>query len=149
MPSVTSVLRVDPDAAYAVITDLPNLPSWNERIIAVPEPPPELTLDAVWISQLHVPGYTWRSRSRIVCLDQATRRFSYVSQTDDGNPSYATWTWRIDPHPQGCAVTVKWTLTPRTFWRQRLLVHVRGWMLRGEVAASLKALEARVLAIQM
>ncbi|WP_214108636.1 SRPBCC family protein [Acrocarpospora catenulata] len=149
MPSVTSVLCVDPDAAFAAITDLPNLPSWNERIIAVPEVPPELTPDAVWISQLHIPGYTWRSRSRILSLDQATRHFSYVSQTDDGNPSHTNWTWQIAPHSKGCAVTVKWTLTPLTFWRQRLLVHVRGWMLRDEVAASLRALEAHVLTIQI
>ncbi len=76
-------------------------------------------------------------------MDPSEHRFAYRSQTDDGNPSYADWDWRIVPSSVGAEVSVSVRLVPLTFGR-RLLVHVRRPSLKREVQSSLGALERTV-----
>lgn len=145
MPTVTAVLATDPDRTFDALTDVVALPAWHERTVAVPERPPVLTESAEWVSEQALGSYRWRSRARVLRIDPQTRVFSHVSSPDDGNPSFSVWTWLVEEHPTGCRVSVTWRLVPRTFWRQRVGVHVRSAMLGREVAASLTALEHHVM----
>src|SRR5436309_2029740 len=88
--------RVDarPDDVFDLITDIDRLPEWNACIERVVERPTPLDIGAEWVVTMHVPGMPrWNSRSRLIELDRDTGRFAYRTQSDDGNPSFGTWTW--------------------------------------------------------
>lgn len=143
--TLTRHLDVEPDAALRTIVDVHTLPSWNKAITRVLDAPATLTVGDEWVVELSALGQTWSSRSRLIALDRDARRFSYRSATDDGNPSYAEWTWTAAEAPGGCEVTVTWTLNPQTFWRRALLGRVRQHQLiKTEVPTSLVALQAAV-----
>jgi hypothetical protein len=138
--------RVDasPAAVLARVTDIARLSEWNAAISEVVEQPAELAPGAVWKVRLHAVGRSWVSKSRLVELDEPHGRFRYRSQSDDGNPSYAEWCWTVQPDGSASSVTVAVELHPMTFWRKRLLVHVRRPSLRREMRASLVALWSTV-----
>jgi len=139
------VIPASPDAVFGALTDLDRLPDWNAAMTGVVEQPDGLEVGAQWVVRFRALGQTWCSRSTLEELDHTTRRFVYRSATDDGNPSYARWTWEVAEDPAGSRVTVGWTLHPLTFWRRVLLVRIRSRQLaRTEVPASLAALAAAV-----
>lgn len=142
--TLTRHLHVEPDAALRKIVDVHSLPTWNAAITRVLEAPTTLTVGDEWVVEMSALGQRWSSRSRLTALDRNARRFSYRSATDDGNPSYAQWTWAVAEAPGGCEVTVTWTLSPQTFWRRALLGRIRQHQLRTEVATSLAALQSAV-----
>lgn len=72
-------------------------------------------------------------------LDKTGRRFVHRSASDDGNASYALWTWQIATSEHGSQITVTWELHPQTFWRKHLLVRIRHRQLHREVRASVRA----------
>lgn len=147
---LTRHLDVEPDAALRMIIDVHALPNWNAAITRVLDVPTSLTVSDEWVVELSALGQTWSSRSRLIALDRDVRRFSYRSATDDGNPSYAVWTWTVAEAPGGCEVTVTWTLHPQTFWRRVLLGRIRQrQLLKTEVPASLAALQAAVEAARV
>ena len=140
--TASAVLDASPDAVFGTLTDIPRLPAWNDAIVKVVEPLAALESGAEWLVEVHALGQSWTSRSRITDVDAAQRRFSYRSCTDDGNPSYALWTWTVDPHPDGSHVTVTMELNPITFWRRVLLARIRARQVgRTELPRSLRALE--------
>jgi len=94
---------------------------------------------------MHVPGRSWVSRSQAVAVDRAGHRFAYRPRTDDGNPSWSDWEWRVSAIADGSAVTVTVDLNPVTFWRKRLLIHVRRPGLRRELRDSLRALAEHIV----
>jgi uncharacterized protein YndB with AHSA1/START domain len=129
------------DDVFALITTPERLPDWNGAIVRVVDAPDQLCRGAEWVVQLSALGQSWPSRSTVVYIDPQARRFAYRSQTDDGNPSYADWSWSIAEAPGGCEVTVSCALHPATFWRLVLLSRIRSWQLRRrELPASLHAL---------
>jgi hypothetical protein len=129
------------DAVFRTLTDIAGLPGWNRSMTAVIEQPDRLEVGSEWVVELHALGQTWRSRSIVEELDVAGQRFVYRSATDDGNPSYARWTWDVADDGDGSRVTVTWELRPATFWRRVLLARIRALQLaRTEVPASLAAL---------
>ena len=129
------------DDVFALITTPERLPDWNGAIVRVVDAPDQLCRGAEWVVQLSALGQSWPSRSTVVDIDPQARRFAYRSQTDDGNPSYADWSWSIAEAPGGCEVTVSYALHPATFWRRVLLSRIRSWQLRRrELPASLHAL---------
>ena len=144
MPMSQAVaVAADADTVFGVVTDVAGLPSWNAAMTSVVAQPDRLDPGSEWVVEFHALGQTWRSRSTVEVLDTRARRFSYRSGTDDGNPSYARWTWEVAEDPVGSRVTVSWTLHPITFWRRLLLVRIRSRQLaRQEVPASLAALRA-------
>jgi len=73
-------------------------------------------------------------------LDPANRRFSYRSQSDDGNPSYADWVWQVEPDGAGSTVSATVDLNPVTFWRRHLLIKLRRPGLRNEMHRSIEQL---------
>ena len=137
----SAIVAADPDTVFATLTDIGRLPSWNQNMTSVIEQPPELEVGTEWVVEFHALGQTWRSRSTVEELDIASRRFAYRSRTDDGNPSYARWTWEVAVDPAGSRVSVTWDLHPATFWRRVLLGRIRARQLaRTELPASLAAL---------
>lgn len=135
------VVPATPDAVFGALTDIAALPEWNRAMTAVIEQPDRLEAGAAWVVEFHALGQTWRSRSVVEEIDAARRRFTYRSGTDDGNPSYARWTWTVADEGAGSRVTVAWELRPVTFWRRVLLARVRARQLaRTEVPRSLEAL---------
>ncbi|MGQ0826259.1 MAG: SRPBCC family protein [Actinomycetota bacterium] len=139
--NATCVIPAAPDSVFALITSVERLPEWNGSIVRVVESPAQLTPGAEWVVELSALGQSWPSRSTVVEVDGADRRFVYRSQTDDGNPSYAEWTWRVADAPGGSMVTVSYALHPATFWRRVLLAKIRGRQLRRrELPESLRAL---------
>ena len=139
--SASTVVSAPADAVFATLTDIARLPEWNAVMTSVIEQPDRLEVGAEWLVQFHALGQTWRSRSIVEELDVAARRFAYRSGTDDGNPSYARWTWEVADDGAGSRVTVSWELRPATFWRRVLLAHIRARQLaRTEIPASLAAL---------
>ncbi|MPZ94802.1 MAG: hypothetical protein GEU96_07750 [Propionibacteriales bacterium] len=148
--ALTRHLDAQPDDALRVIADVHALPSWNAAITRVLDAPTSLTVGDEWVVEMSALGQTWSSRSRLIALDRDARRFSYRSATDDGNPSYAEWTWTVAEAPGGCEVTVTWTLNPQTFWRRVLLGRIRQRQLTNtEVPTSLAALQAAVEAARV
>ena len=143
--TLTRHLDVEPDDALRTLVDVHALPSWNKAITRVLDAPTLLAVGDEWVVELSALGQTWSSRSRLIALDRDARCFSYRSATDDGNPSYAEWTWIVAEAPGGCEVTVTWVLNPRTFWRRALLGRIRQQQLiKTEVPTSLVALRAAV-----
>ena len=144
----TQFVAALPDDVFALITTPERLPEWNGAIVRVVDAPEELTPGAEWVVQLSALGQSWPSRSTVVALDPRARHFAYRSQTDDGNPSYADWSWTVAEAPGGCEVTVSYSLHPVTFWRRVLLGKIRsGQLRRREVPASLTALAATVTTV--
>jgi uncharacterized protein YndB with AHSA1/START domain len=142
--SVTQFVAAAPDAVFRLITAPDRLPEWNRAIVRVVDAPQQLSVGAEWVVQLSALGQSWPSRSTVLELDPGTRHFAYRSQTDDGNPSYADWSWDVADAPGGCEVTVSAALHPTTFWRRVLLARVRDRQLRRrEIPASLGALASR------
>ena len=144
------VVSASADAVFATLTDIGRLPEWNAAMTSVIEQPDDgLEVGAEWLVEFHALGQTWRSRSTVEELDVAGRRFVYRSGTDDGNPSYARWTWTVTDDGKGSRVTVTWELRPVTFWRRVLLARIRARQLaRSEVPASLAALSRAVASAQ-
>ena len=93
-----------PDAVFRQITDLEHLPLWNRAITDVVEVPPSLEPRSVWKVTLHAMGRTWISRSEVRSFNPSENQIGYRSQSDDGNPSYADWDWRIIPSVLGAEV---------------------------------------------
>ena len=135
-----------PDAVFGRIIDVGKLPSWNSAIREVTEQPQTMTRGAIWKVRIHALGSTWVSKSEVVEFDRATRRFSYRSQSDDGNPSYADWTWTVDSEGDGSKVTVSFGANPKSFLRKYFAIHMRKPGLRKEIKASLESLSAAVRA---
>lgn len=141
----STVVPATADAVFRALADISRLPEWNAAMTAVTEQPERLDIGAEWVVEFHALGQTWRSRSIVEAYDVAARRFVYRSGTDDGNPSYARWTWEVADDDAGCRVTVACELHPVTFWRRVLLVRVRARQLaRTEIPASLAALARSV-----
>ena len=140
--SHSAVIDVPADAVFGVLTDLDCLPNWNEAIVEVTERPARLAPDAEWVVRMRALGQTWLSRARVLEHDPATRRLRYRSCTDDGNPSWAEWTWTVVPVGESRSqVTVSWALHPMSFWRRVLLVRIRARQLRrAEIPRSLAQL---------
>jgi hypothetical protein len=139
--TATLFVASDADHVFSLIVSPERLPEWNRAIAAVVDTPERLGIDSQWVVTFAAMGQSWQSRSTVTELDPAARRFAYRSQTDDGNPSYADWSWQVNDVPGGCRVTVSYSLHPATFWRRALLAKIRGGQLRRrELPASLAAL---------
>jgi hypothetical protein len=143
--SAFAPVAASPTAVFTQITDLCQLPQWNEAITDVLEAPSTVMPGSIWKVRIHAMGRTWISRAEAQIVDRTDRRFAYRSETDDGNPSYADWEWYVEPSSIGSRVTVSVSLAPVTFWRRHLLVHIRRPSLRREMRRSLAALECAVL----
>ena len=145
----TQFVAARPDEVFALITAPERLTEWNEAIVQVLDAPEQLSPGAEWVVQLSALGQSWPSRSSVVVIDRQARHFAYRSQTDDGNPSYADWSWKVADDPGGCEVTVSCTLYPATFWRRVLLSKIRSWQLRRrELPASLRALASSATSVR-
>ena len=121
------------------------LPEWNKAITTVIDCAAMLAPGDQWVVEMSALAQRWPSRSQVKVLDRSTRRFEYTSQSDDGNPSYAVWSWVVSETSGGSRVSVSWQLNPKTFWRRALLVRFRHHQLmKSEVPTSLAALGAAV-----
>ncbi len=139
--TATRLISADSDEVFRILTEPRRLPEWNHAIVRLVEAPESLAPGRQWVVELSALGQSWPSRSTVVELETSARRFTYRSQTDDGNPSYADWSWQVEDTTGGCAVTVSLALHPLTFWRRMLLAKVRGRQLRRhELPESLSAL---------
>ena len=146
--TATKVIAADPDDVFRLLAEPGRLPDWNRKIVRLVEAPEPLTTGSQWVVELSALGQSWLSRSTVVALDATKRRFAYRTQTDDGNPSYADWTWQVADAADGCTVTVTLGLHPVTFWRRVLLAKVRSRQLRRqELPESLDALAALVATV--
>ena len=138
---VDATVDADPDRVFAALTDIEHLPQWNRRIAKVLRTPPgPLGPGAEWCVKMVVPPATWPSKARVVTYDPDRRVFAHVSQSDDGNPSFAEWTWTVTPAGAGSRVRVEWVVNPKTFWRRLLFARLRDRQLPREVEASMAAL---------
>ena len=137
--TASGIVDATPESVFDLITDIGRLPEWNAVIESVAEAPHQLANGAEWVVLVHPKGMPrWPSRSRVVAIDRHALRFSYRSQTDDGNPSYVDWTWCVTAANGGAQITVDWDGHPLTFWRRMLVVPlVRRPMLEKEVRASI------------
>jgi hypothetical protein len=86
-------------------------------------------------------GGTWPSRAHALTVDPEGLCFEHRSCSDDGNPSYALWSWQVTPHEHGSTLTVTWAVYPRSFWRKLLLARLRRPVLANEVRASLAGID--------
>ena len=137
----STIIDAAPAEVFTAITAVDRLPEWNQRIAAVTRTPgTPLTEGAEWTVQMYVPPARWPSRSRVLTHDPVRLLFEYISQSDDGNPSYILWRWSIVPEGNGTRVTVGWTGHPKTFWRRLVFARLRRKQLQDEVPASLHAL---------
>lgn len=141
--SVALDVGVGADEAFALVLDIERLPEWNTVIQRVVQRPPVLEPGAEWVVDVKPPGMpSWNSRSTVLDMDRAGRRFRYRSVTDDGNPSWGDWEWQVEEATGGARVTVRWELHPQTFMRRVLLSRIRNRALRREVPVSIGALAA-------
>jgi hypothetical protein len=139
-------IDAEPAEVFAEITAIDHLPEWNKRVARVTYSS-EIPLGegVEWTVQMSVPpGAKWPSRSRVLRYNSDDFNFEYVSQTDDGNPSFVIWRWEIARVPNGSQVHVAWDAHPKTFWRKLLFAKLRRRQLPSEVLASLHALAYRL-----
>jgi uncharacterized protein YndB with AHSA1/START domain len=134
------VIARPPAEVFAFITDVDQLPAWNDLITGVVSKPADLQPGSVWKVSLAQGPMRWVSRSTVVEHDPTLGRFIYRSGTDDDNPSYAMWSWQVTPHPLGSELTVSWSVNPRTRIRRWVLAPLRARRLRAEVPTSLERL---------
>ena len=144
--SVSEPVSAQPDELFALITDLRRLHEWNKAINKIVETPDHFVDGSQWVVEMKVMGAKWNSRSTRFECSPELRRFAYVTQTDDGNPSRALWTWSLEPIDGGTEVTVDWELHPRTRFRNVMAAPVRHRQLINEVRRSIKAAEAMIAA---
>jgi uncharacterized protein YndB with AHSA1/START domain len=136
-------LSSSPRDVYDLLVDVDRLPEWNAAIDHVIERPAgPLAPGVEWVVEMRAMGTRWPSRSRASVVDRDKLAFAHTTQSDDGNPSFVTWTWNVDRAPEGCRLTVRWAAHPRTFWRKLLLARMRRPVLAGEVRASLAGIDA-------
>lgn len=146
MGSITERLSVRPEDFFDLISSARRLPEWNEHIHHVVQAPHRAPLAGdEWVVEIRAMRSRWNSRSQLQDVDRSGLRFTLVSQTDDGNPSYALWTWEITPANGASTVTVRWELHPETFWRKMLISRIRHRQLKEEVRTSLRAAEQTLL----
>ena len=137
----TRLVPANPDVVFELITTPGRLSEWNRAIVRTVDAPLQLEPGSTWVVELHALGQSWPSRSTVTLLDRSTRRFSYRSQTDDGNPSHADWNWQVADAAGSSDLTVTVDLHPVTFWRRMLLARIRARQLRREMRYSLEQLE--------
>lgn len=138
----TARLDSAPNEVFAALTDVERLPQWNTRIEKVLEPPAgPLAPGIEWVVKMSVPPATWPSRARVTEYDPQAMTFAHTSRSDDGNPSFATWKWKVTGTAAGTQVDVDWSVHPKTFWRRFLFAKLRRKQLADEVPMSLAALD--------
>jgi uncharacterized protein YndB with AHSA1/START domain len=142
--TATTVIEASPEAVFDRITDIEHLPDWNLEIPKIVELPPVLEPGTEWVVGIHAMHTHWNSRARVVQLDRAAGRFTYVSQTDDGNPSHADWRWQVNAHADGAEVTVEVDVRPRTHFRKLIAARLRRGSLRKAMQLSLETLREQV-----
>jgi hypothetical protein len=127
---------------FDLLVDVDRLSEWNAHIHHVIEPPDRPLAPGVeWVVQIRAMGTRWPSRARALTVDPAALSLEHRSCSDDGNPSYALWSWQVMPNAQGSSLTVTWAAYPKSFWRRLLLARVRRPILADEVKASLAGLD--------
>jgi uncharacterized protein YndB with AHSA1/START domain len=136
------VVEATPDATFALISDIDRLPEWNAAIEKVVDQPATLAPGAEWTVRMHPPHIpTWGSISKADVVDRVARRFSYETRNTDGNPSYVTWSWTVEPRgAHESVVAVSWRCELRTFDRRYFAGPMRKRGLAREVPRSLDAL---------
>jgi hypothetical protein len=82
----------------------------------------------------------------VTVYDPQRLTFEHVTQTDDGNPSYATWKWTVTAAEDRARVDVLWSVYPKTFWRRFLFAKLRRKQMAGEVPVSLTSLNYHLAA---
>jgi uncharacterized protein YndB with AHSA1/START domain len=128
---------------FDLLIDVDRLPEWNAHVHHVIERPDRPLASAVeWVIQMRAMGTRWPSRSTALTVDRSTLSFEHRSCSDDGNPTYALWSWQVTPSATGSTLTVMWAVHPRSFWRKLLLARARRPVLADEVKASLAGLDA-------
>jgi uncharacterized protein YndB with AHSA1/START domain len=134
-------LDASPADVFALITDVDRLPEWNAHVHHVITPPDApLAAEVEWVIEMRAMGTRWPSRSHATVVDADNLRFEHTSRSDDGNPSYAVWSWQVSPRPGGSELTVTWAGYPRSVWRRALFARIRAPQLEAEAQASLSGL---------
>jgi hypothetical protein len=144
--TTSRVIDAAPADVFARITDVPRLPEWNARIHHVIEAPTgPLAQGTEWVVEMRVMGMHWPSRARVTGIDAEKFHLEHTSRGDDGNPSFALWTWQVRPvAADRSEVRVTWSGNPRSFWRRFLLARVRRPQLADEVQVSLGVLSEQL-----
>jgi uncharacterized protein YndB with AHSA1/START domain len=128
---------------FDVLVDVDRMTEWNEHLHHVIDASSDpLTEGVEWVLEMRAMGTDWPSRARALRVDPDALVFEHRSATDDGNPSYALWSWQVSPRGDESTLTVTWTVHPKTFWRRLLLARVRRGFLASEVRASVAGLDS-------
>ncbi|HEY2332998.1 MAG TPA: SRPBCC family protein [Acidimicrobiales bacterium] len=136
-----------PEVVFAALVDVARLPDWNARVHHVIEDPGRpLAEGSEWVVQMRASGGRWPSRSRAVIVDPVSGRFEHESRSDDGNPSWGSWSWRVVPVEDGSELAVTWAIHPRTWGRRLVGARIRRPALVKEVRTSLTGLDAHLRA---
>ena len=127
---------------FDLLVDVDRLPEWNAHVHHVIERPERpLSPGVEWVIQMRAMGGRWPSRSHALSVDRTALSFEHRSCSDDGNPSFALWSWRVSPSDHGSRLTVSWSANPRSFWRKLLIARARRPLLADEVRASLAGMD--------
>ena len=145
--TATARLEVPAEKVFELITDVDRLPDWNAAIEAVEQRPAALCNGAEWLVVMHPARMPrWRSISSVRLVDLTNLHFEYETRNADGNPSYARWTWEVEPGDGGALVTVRWVVYLKTLDRRLLAGPLRRRQLAREVPSSLRALASALAA---
>jgi uncharacterized protein YndB with AHSA1/START domain len=134
-------LAAAPSAVFELLTDVDRLPEWNAAIEDVLDHPGSLEPGTEWTVRMHPPhAPSWGSISTVRHIDRDQLHFAYETRNADGNPSRASWSWRVRAVGDGADVTVTWDCYLRTLDRRLLAGPIRKRQLAREVPRSLQAL---------
>jgi uncharacterized protein YndB with AHSA1/START domain len=102
----TTHLAAPAHDVFDLLVDVQRLPEWNAHVHHVIERPDRpLTTGVERVIQMRAMGTRWPSRSRALNVDRAALSFEHRSCSDDGNPSYALWSWQVKPIRAGSTLT--------------------------------------------
>jgi hypothetical protein len=144
--SVSARLDAPPDVVFACVTDIARLARLDRRLEAIAELPDHVDEGAEWVVFMRLTARRVRSRSHVIELDRAARRFVLRSKQDDDRPAFTIWTWSVASEGDASRVTLAWDLRAATLLRKRVVGPIRSWWIECREAPATLAALARAVA---
>ena len=101
----TTTLKQTPEVVFALLTDLPNFPTWNRNMVKIEMLPP---VDGKEATRQTFKG---NMQMTIITSESAPPKHLVRSMGDNSGPFEGSWTYDISPTPEGSQVVLTEQMT--------------------------------------